>query len=336
MQSNGRAAQSALAAARPTVERLSPERHAEELAADLIEVWSAVETAMRSLLGGSALTGQSLIRELRQRELLSLERAHSLLEFLAVRERVERIDYRPTTEDVSLARAAFHSLEQHVGSAVETVHADEFATAPPPSTGLPSETLPMGAVDEPRRRPTSMLIAGAAVLALLIGAGIAWWYFANAPERDVRRGREAYAAGQRSVARRHFESALRRDRAAVAPHIYLGRIAREEGDTASAREMLTRAVQLDPNSGLANRELASFLYSRAQYDLARRFYVRALENDPDDRLARGFLGCSLVRLGRPQEGMTFIQRAGPGDWETCARFVPLQPQGTQSGGVPPP
>ena len=43
---NQRAAVAALDAARPTVARLDPSRHAEEIAADLVEIWSAVETAL--------------------------------------------------------------------------------------------------------------------------------------------------------------------------------------------------------------------------------------------------------------------------------------------------
>jgi hypothetical protein len=40
--------------------------------------------------------------------------------------------------------------------------------------------------------------------------------------------------------------------------------------------------------------------------------------DPADRLSQGFLGCSLIRLGRTDEGMRWIQRAGSGTWTSCA------------------
>ena len=42
--------------------KLDASRHPEEIAADIIEVWSSVETALRSLMGGSTLSGQPLIR----------------------------------------------------------------------------------------------------------------------------------------------------------------------------------------------------------------------------------------------------------------------------------
>ena len=86
-------------------------RDSEDLAADLIEAWTATETGLRSLVGGSSLTGQMLIRELRQRHFLSLEQANALAEFHAARERASRVDYKPTEGDVNASRDAFLKLE---------------------------------------------------------------------------------------------------------------------------------------------------------------------------------------------------------------------------------
>ena len=66
---NQRSALAALNHVRPIIARLDIARHAEDVAADLIEGWNGTEVALRSLLGGSALSGQALIRELRQREM---------------------------------------------------------------------------------------------------------------------------------------------------------------------------------------------------------------------------------------------------------------------------
>jgi len=65
-----RSARAALDAARPAVARLDSSRSSEDLAADLIDVWAAVESALRTLVGTSTLTGQALIREARQRQRL--------------------------------------------------------------------------------------------------------------------------------------------------------------------------------------------------------------------------------------------------------------------------
>ena len=53
-----RAALDAIHSARPIIARLSMARDSEDLAADLIEAWTATETGLRSLVGGSALTGR--------------------------------------------------------------------------------------------------------------------------------------------------------------------------------------------------------------------------------------------------------------------------------------
>ena len=102
----GPAERSALAAldqARPVIARLDASRNSEDAAADLIESWSAVETALRSLVGGSSLGGQALIRELRQRQMLSFEQANALAEYQAARDRAQRTDYRPSASDVNAA-----------------------------------------------------------------------------------------------------------------------------------------------------------------------------------------------------------------------------------------
>src|SRR3954469_9994758 len=106
-----RAPLDAIHSARPIIARLSMARDSEDLAADLIEAWTATETGLRSLIGGSALSGQMLIRELRQRHFLQLDQANALAEFHAARERASRTDYQPTDSDINAARDAFLKLE---------------------------------------------------------------------------------------------------------------------------------------------------------------------------------------------------------------------------------
>ena len=60
---------------------------AEDLAADLIEIWGAVEAALRTLVGSTVLSGQALIREARQRQMINFDQANALAEFEAVHER---------------------------------------------------------------------------------------------------------------------------------------------------------------------------------------------------------------------------------------------------------
>jgi len=106
-----RSALAALDRARPAIARLDQSRHFEELAADLMESWSAVETALRSLVGGTTLSGQPLIREARQRPLLSFEQANALAVFHASDERAHDADYQPSPSDRDAPRNACLKLD---------------------------------------------------------------------------------------------------------------------------------------------------------------------------------------------------------------------------------
>jgi tetratricopeptide (TPR) repeat protein len=94
-------------------------------------------------------------------------------------------------------------------------------------------------------------------------------------------------------------------------------------------------VQLGPSNAVALRELASASFAQQNYDAARRCYIRALQVDASDRLAQGYLGCSLVRLGRLDEGVRWIQRAGTGPWTACAPAPGTVPVGTMPPGMTP-
>ena len=69
-------ARSELDAARPVLAQLDVSRGPEKAKADLMAVWSAVEAALRSLVGGSTATGQQLIRDARSRQMLSFDQAN--------------------------------------------------------------------------------------------------------------------------------------------------------------------------------------------------------------------------------------------------------------------
>ena len=100
MNGNQQSALAALQSVEPIVARLDRSREPEDRAADILELWQGTETSLRALIGGSSLTGQGLIRELRQREMISLGQAYALLEFLGARDRANRTTYRATDNDV--------------------------------------------------------------------------------------------------------------------------------------------------------------------------------------------------------------------------------------------
>ena len=342
-----RAALDAIHSARPIIARLSMARDSEDLAADLIEAWTATERGLRSLVGGSSLTGQMLIRELRQRHFLSLEQANALAEFHAARERAARVDYKPTEGDVNASRDAFLKLEAGLmGESAAATQAPGAAAAAPtsaPLTGTPAESTaaqsrggaytPDGpldpsarerfegtpvAVPAERSRPRWIMpVIG--LVALLVVGGIAWYaLMGRRGNAAFENGIKAYREGRREAAAGEFLKATKDDPNDPMPHVYLARMAREAGNMNTANTEAVTAVRLGPNNSVALRELASVSFVGQNYDAARRFYLRAVQADTADRLAQGFLGCSLVRLGRIDEGMRWINRAGAGAWSSCA------------------
>jgi tetratricopeptide (TPR) repeat protein len=330
-----RAALEALNAARPLVARLGSSRSSEDVAADLIEAWTAVETGLRSLIGGSALSGQMLIRELRQRHFLTLEQANALAEFHAARERAARTDYQPTESDINAARDAFLKLEAGLMGATPVspfAPGASFAagaTTSPRAATVPMDSVPARATTIAGAGPTPVPAASAGrpgwvlpllgLLALLAVGGIAWYALAGrGGSAAYDRGVVAYREGRREAAAGEFIKATKDAPNDPMPHVYLARMAREAGRLQTAQEEAVKAVTLGPTNAPALRELASVSFAQQNYDGARRFYIRAIQADSTDKLSKGYLGCSLIRLGRVAEGMNFIQRAGNGPWTGCA------------------
>jgi tetratricopeptide (TPR) repeat protein len=389
---NSQAAIAALNGVRPVLAHFDTPRTAEDLAADIIDLWAGAEGALQSLVGNSSLTGQQLVRAARQAELITLEQAHSLLEFLAARDRANRTSYKPTQPDGDAALEGFRALESALtGSApgkrsttssplkaaytprgTHTVQPPQPASpyappspgpggyrqppayagrrmAGPPTIELPGAFTSAGgeggstggggglgrgnvehalAAAERRRWPKVSLpiLAGVAVV-LLFSVGV-YFAFRGSGGDGLTAGIDAMQNGQRERARGEFAKAVKEDPDAATPHVFLARLAREEGDLASARAQLDTALRLEPKNAIALREMGLILFGSRQYDLARRFFVRAVQANPQDRASQGYLGCAMMRLNRVPEGTKWISGAGNGPWTAC-----LQPVTT---ATPPP
>ena len=325
-----RSALAALDAARPAIARLDVGRNSEDVAADLIESWSAVETALRSLVGGSSLGGQALIRELRQRQMLSFEQANALAEFQAARDRAQRTDYKPSGQDINAARDGFLKLEAGLMASVNPpppVLTPVSAASVAPTRPMPSGESLAGA----RRSGFPWGLALGALLLVAAIAGGAWWFMNRESPGDagVREGLTLLGQGKREVARDVFKKAARDDPKAALPLVYLGRMFRDESRYDSATVYLQAAIKRDPGSAPAYREMAKLLLLEGNYDLARNFFIRAIQADKSDRESMGYLGCTLLKLGRVPEAQSWLQRAGQGGWSTCAPGAPMP------GALPP-
>src|SRR4051812_41956319 len=286
-----RAALDAIHSARPIIARLSMTRDSEDLAADLIEAWTATETGLRSLIGGSSLTGQMLIRELRQRHFLSLDQANALAEFHAARERAARVDYKPTEGDVNASREAFVKLEAGlmgepsvaapVAAGASAAPAVAAASAAAPRSKAAAYT-PDGPLDPsarerfegtptavpPERARSSWVAPVIGLVALLVVGGIAWYAFAgrNRGGSALASGITAYREGRREAAAGDFMKAAKDNPNDPMPHVYLARMAREAGNMNTANTEAVTAVRLGPANGVALRELASVGLPPQNYD----------------------------------------------------------------------
>jgi hypothetical protein len=349
----------ALAGARAAIDDLDPGAHPEDIAAGLIEGWGATEGALRALLGGAPLAGRDLISALRQRNLLTLDQAHALAEFLAARDRASRTDYRPGAGDIEAARSALLALDAgHPASRLDvpqladtrmfqtvtpppaaSAGAGTAGAAPPPATGLPPH-VPTGRASGDRMPHLVVALAGLALVAAIAGA-IWMWRTGRLPgggaSAALEDGIAAYRSGRLELARREFADVARDHPEDALPHIWLARVARDQRDDRAAAIELSRAERLEPRSPIVHREIGSFHLARARYDQARMRYTRAVELSREagaaDSISMGWLGCSLVRLGRLEEGQRWLQRAGPGDWTRCAAQTPVP--GTMPGATVP-
>ena len=332
-----RSAVAALDAARPAIARLDVTRDAEDLAADLIEGWNAVETALRTLLGGGASSGQALIRDARQRQMLTFEQANSLAEFHAAAERAHRTDYQPGESDVNAARDGFLKFESSLmSSAADTAPLGKSAAAITKPVDVMPTPVPEDSTSSGGRGLPAWAVLALA-LVVLGGIGAAGWYaFAgrNKGSDALNQGISYYKAGQREAAAGAFSKAARDNPSDALPHVYLSRMAREVGNYTVALQEATAAVNANPADHVALREMASYSLTVGNYDAARRFYIRAIQADTSDRDAKGWLGCTLARLGNPPEAAKWGGYAGAGPWTPCIQAGVVPPQGVAPGQVP--
>ncbi len=318
-----RTARAAFDAARASFGRLTSGGDPHETAAALVEAWDVTEQALGALAGTSVLTGVAVVRELRQRSLLGLDDAHAFVDLHAAAERAREPGYVTTSADLDAARTAEERMDRVLARDLGVTDPPQAPysgpVSSPTSTPRDAETVappPLHVPPPVRTNKLALLVVAVSAIAL-VAAGVYYFRLFSGEPDTLRTARAAFAAGDRLTARNAFSAAAGAHPALAEPHIYLGRIAREEGNYPAASAELRLAVELEPDNYLAHRELAAFLLATGQLELARSFYQRAIELNPTDRVALGYMGCTLLQLGRVDLADRFLQRAGPGDWLAC-------------------
>jgi Tfp pilus assembly protein PilF len=311
-----------------TPEYMSPEQLAGEEVDGRSDLYSLALVAFHLLTGAlpfpAATTKTSMIMRLTEKPKSLAEMKPDVAwphEVQAVMSRAlerEAGDRYQTTREFGRAlHAAIAQMPVRPSSARSTLVID--AAAPGPATGVvaPSSARARGSAS---RKRIPLIAAGAllVVVALVLTTRGTKLADRRASSAAVAEGITAYREGRREAATERFLTAAKQAPRNPMPHVYLSRMAREANNLVAAHEEAVKAVQLGPDEGLALRELASTLFVEQNFTGARTFYVRALKALPGDRLSQGFLGCSLIRLGRVDEGTRWIQRAGSGVWSGCA------------------
>ena len=240
---------------------------------------------------------------------------------------VMRLTERPRTLAQVRPEVAWPAeLEAVMSKALEREPADRYTTTRDFAHAFHAAAAMMttraigtpGAAPLPRLRRMRWSAVGIAALVLVASAVAGRGPIRAArARRALEQGIAALRAGRRDMARDHLIAASAGLPNDPAPHVYLSRLARESNDLAAASAEGVTAVRLAPKNGPALRELATTMFAMQNYEAARAFYVRAIRADTADHVAQGYLGCSLIQLGRVEEGRRWLQRAGSGTWSAC-------------------
>lgn len=316
-------------------------------------LWRAAEQILQTIVGNASFTGHALITEARKQERVTLDDAHALVSLFGWYEQIHQPTGSHASEHVDLEQPP-SAFEQRVAREVwlaldHAVDSTEAPTAPIASTtpatdrrvelqsavradartdargdAVVHSTVRAAGTDTrnginvlPPKRSVSSAVILSVIGVVLVASALTWRLLVGQGDKAFLDGVLAYDRGANEVARIAFIKAAAERPNDPAPLVYLGRLARDERDVVKAKEYLYRAIKMSPPNAIAMREMASTLLLEGQPELARRFYVRAVELDPRDKLAQGFLGCALQRLGRSDEAARWGDRAGPGEWTAC-------------------
>jgi len=307
-----------------TLEYMSPEQLAGEEVDGRTDLYSLALVAFSLLTGqfpfATASTRTSVVMRL-------TERPRSLAQVrpdVAWPNELEEVLRRALDREPSHRHASTRDFAHALHAAVARMPMPAAGQARTRQVDIPTAPLsaPRSPTVPPLTNPRRQTWAIASALAVVLLAGVAAGSRGAIRKAHARsalqQGIAALREGRDDVAKERFTTASADAPEDPMPHVYLSRLAREANDLPKATAEGVKAVRLGPASAAALRELATTLYATQNYTAARAFYVRAIRIDPADHTAQGYLGCSLIQLGRVDEGLRWIERAGSGTWSVCA------------------
>ena len=105
--------------------------------------------------------------------------------------------------------------------------------------------------------------------------------------------------------------ALELDPRSMSAHMLIGRSWQEQGDWLAARQWYERALRIDPLNPQALDLLAMAYARERRYAEALPLYRALEEISPDNAQTHANVGAALYQLGRLQEALESLERAGP-------------------------
>ncbi len=350
------AAKQALAEGRERYTNLDQLRKPSETSTDIVYLWDSVERSLQAMLGGSSLSGDLLIKEVRQKSVINLEQANLLISFWDIRQKSAGVGYRPTITDVSAVRSAYEKMravldQHHVAQPDATrVGGDQSRFAPGgvgadraaggsehshnPAGLANSSSAPAGSSSfgnsntgnitsaPPPKSGVGKAIGvgcGIVVVAIAILVGLGYWGISSgsAYEKDRDRAIALMQDGEDAASLALFKELEEDNPVKAEPKVFVARLLRSVGQPDDARRKLVEAIEIEPDNSVALREMGLLYYSQADYEKARNFFTHAIKADAEDKMALGFMGCSLVKLNQVSLADKFFSRAGSGQWDDC-------------------
>jgi len=119
----------------------------------------------------------------------------------------------------------------------------------------------------------------------------------NDAEGLLALGTASFRAKDFDSAAKWLQQAASNPTTAADAHLYLGRIARQQGQLEKAATELKQSLALRPDQPVAMSELGQIHFTDQDYTNAEKDFERALKNDPDNYLANYGLLQIYARTG---------------------------------------
>lgn len=292
----------------------------------MLDAADAVESALRRWLRDSEsipiavrlqaqsheeLREDSVLAELRQHNLLSVEAAASIHEMFELRRRLGA-GSPPEPGDDRVVHRAVHRLQVELESATPP-------DRPRPHESARDEETLVHAVPAPEPPAWLARVIGAGGVALvLVLVAVAFW-LGRRDDPGMAEGIALFRSGAYAEAASHFWRYAEANPDDATPHLYLARIHRRMRRPEMAGDEVRTALRLAPEDADAHAELGFLLLDTGRSDVAVERFRAALRLDPETASAWVGLVRALRADGRGDAAARVLARAPDSVREIFAR-----------------